>query len=93
MLDRLPAWARHAILLCGVAPLVALLGVPLSEVLSARGIDGIDWPATMATAVNAAAVSLATGVGAWVASYVTPLTSQYGVGAPSAGEPDLDREV
>jgi len=93
MLDRLPAWARHAVLLCVVAPLVALIGVPLTEVLGARGIEGVDWHATLVTAVNAAAVSLATGIGAWVASYVSPLTGQYGVGAPSAGEPDLDREV
>lgn len=93
MLDRLPAWGRHAVILCVIAPLVALIGVPLAAILAAGGVLGVDWHDVLVDAVNAAGTSLATGIGAWIASYVSPLTRQYGVGRDAAGEPDLDRSV
>lgn len=93
MLDTLPAVWRHAVLLCAIAPVAALAGVPLLAIISAGGVVGLDWHAVGITAINASAVSFATGGTAWITSYVTPLTRQYGVGRDSAGEPDLDRGV
>jgi uncharacterized membrane protein len=81
MLDNLNPAARSAVVLCVLAPLVALLGGFVAAVLQANGASGVDWATTTAAALDAAAVVLATGVATFLALYVTPLTARYGVGA------------
>lgn len=80
MLDRLPAWGRHAVVLCLIAPLVAALGVLTLAVLTAGGVH-VAWADTLDTALDTWAVSLAGGVVTMVAMFVTPLTRQYGAGS------------
>lgn len=76
MLDRLPAWARHLLIVAGS---VFLAGV-VSAVVDAGGVTGVDWPANLIADLNAAAVAVAT---ASAALWLTPLTRQYGIGADS----------
>lgn len=77
MLDRLPAAARHFVIVVILAPLLGLLLAFVNAVIQAQGLD-VDWAGTWSAAINAAAVSAAFGVSAWLALYVTPLTRQYG---------------
>ncbi len=86
-LDTMPAAARSAIVLCVLAPAVALVLGFTAAVLTSGGVSGVDWPATAKTALDTAGVVLATGVGTFVTMWVTPLTSRYGVGSH---EPQVD---
>lgn len=79
-LDRLPAPARHALILMGLAPLTILVSVPATQVIANGGITGLDWHTVWTSAIDGSAASLASGALAWVALVVTPLTRQYGVG-------------
>jgi hypothetical protein len=80
MLDRLNPAARSAVILCVLAPLVALLGGFVAAVLAAGGVTGVDWSTTASTALDAGGVALATGIGTFLTLFVTPLTARYGVG-------------
>ena len=80
MLDNLNPAARSAVVLCVIAPLVALLGGFVAAVLAAGGVTGVDWATTARTALDTAGVALATGVGTFITLWVTPLTARYGVG-------------
>lgn len=80
MLDRLPPAARHAAILCILAPLVAAVGVLTSAVLAVSGV-GVDWATAGRSALDVAAVTLATGIGTWVTLWVTPLVRSYGPGS------------
>lgn len=88
MLDRLPPFARHAVVLLVLAPLVALLGVFTLAVLTADGVFSVDWAATARAALDAAGVSEATGIATLCTLFATPLTSAYGMSAPKASEVD-----
>lgn len=74
MLDRLPAWACHAIL-AFFAPAVGLVA---KDVIAAGGVTAITWHHELIAALNIGAVSLATAV---VVLWATPTTRKYGVGA------------
>jgi hypothetical protein len=80
MLDRLPAWGRHLLVLAVLAPLLAGLAIVLGAVIAAGGVD-VDWSGTLKIALDAVAVSAAGGLLSWCGLYLTPLTRQYGVGA------------
>lgn len=81
MLDTLHPAARSLVVLCVIAPLVALVGGFVAAVLQANGASGVDWAATASGALDAASVVLATGVATFITMYVTPLTARYGVGS------------
>jgi uncharacterized membrane protein len=81
MLDNLNPAARSAVILCVLAPLVALLGGFVAAVLQANGASGVDWGSTVTTSLDAGATALATGLATFLALFVTPLTARYGVGA------------
>lgn len=81
MLDRLHPAARSIVVLCVLAPLVSFLGGFVAAVLQANGASGVDWAGTFGTALDAAAVVLATGVATFLTLFVTPLTSRYGTGS------------
>ena len=81
MLDRLPAWARHAVLV-----LVAAASVPVTAaVFAANGVLGVDWARTGGQALDAAGVAAAILVALWA----TPLTRQYGRGSVPGARPPL----
>ena len=71
-LDKLPAWARHLVIVFGAV----FLGVIAQNVINHGGVVGLDFVAVGKAALDAAAVSVA-AVGVLA---VTPFTSQYGVG-------------
>ena len=73
MLDMLPAWARHLVIVAGSVFLSAVV----TAVIAAEGVSGVDWSPTLLAAVDAAAVAAATAA---AALWLTPLTRQYGVG-------------
>ena len=73
MLDRLPAWARHLVIIYG-----ATFGLfVVQAVIAAGGVWPFPWIATLQGAVNAGAVSAAAVAVLWLSS----LTRQYGAGA------------
>ena len=77
-LDKIPAWARHLVIVVATAALTTL-----SLALVNGGIDNINWK-DVANAAAAAAVG-------YLLLVLTPLTRQYGVGAPPpAGEPVIE---
>lgn len=78
MLDSLPAWARHLVIL-GIS---AVLYTVASAVVAANGASGLDWATLGTTALDAGAVAVATSG----LLYLTKLTTQYGVGSDNAGE-------
>lgn len=80
-LDTMPAAARSAIVLCVLAPAVALVLGFTAAVLSSGGVSGVDWPAVAGTSLDTAGVALATGVGTFITMWVTPLTARYGTGS------------
>lgn len=86
-LDRLNPAARSAVVLCVVAPVVALVLGFTAAVLTAGGVSGVDWAGTARGAVDTAGVALATGVGTFITLWVTPLTTRYG---PGSKEPVVD---
>lgn len=73
MLDRLPAWARHAAIIAGGA----FLGSVGRAIVNAGGVTALDWTSVLASALDFAAVSVVLGMG--VLS-LTPASRQYGVG-------------
>lgn len=80
MLDNLPAWSRHLLVLAVIAPVAGFVGFEAAAVVANHGISGMDWSGEAQSALDVAAVTSASGVIAWVAMFVTPLTRQYGVG-------------
>lgn len=79
-LDGLPAYVRHAIILCVIAPATSFVLMPIGAVISSGGVFGIGWATVFADAANAAGVSFASGATTMIALWVTPLTRQYGLG-------------
>jgi hypothetical protein len=75
ILDRLPAPARHAILVFLGSSLTVIFGA----ISSAHGVTGIDWVTVLSDSLNAGVVAAVAAVGIAAA---TPLTTQYGVGSP-----------
>lgn len=72
MLDKIPAWARHLVLIfAGAAG-----AVYIAAVVKAQGVFGVPWVATTQHAIDAGALAAVVAVGVL---YVTPLTHQYGV--------------
>ena len=90
-LDRLHPVARAAVVLLGVLPAVAFVGAFFAAIVTANGVTGVDWAATLTAAINVAGVAFASGGGTLVALYVTPLTRDYGIGSasPSDAYPDF----
>jgi hypothetical protein len=74
MLERLPAPLRHLLIVAGAA----FISVPVQDVVAAQGVTGVDWPATLVHAIDAAGVAGAVAIGVL---WLTPITRQYGVGA------------
>jgi hypothetical protein len=86
VLDRLPSWLRHLLIVAG-----ATAGGSLATaVVSAGGVTTLAWVDTLTSALNAATVATATAA---AALWFTPLTTQYGVGAPKAAKADDDEEL
>lgn len=73
MLDKLPAWARHAVIVFGGA----FASVVVGAIITAKGVTNIDWAVTAMDALNYGALATALSISAL---YITPLTRQYGVG-------------
>ena len=81
MLDKLPPMLRHFVIIVGGA----FLGVMAKAILTANGITGVHWAATVTLAVNTAIV---TGVTSFMILNLTPLTKQYGAfSTPNDGPP------
>lgn len=74
MLDALPAWLRHLLIVAGGS----FAGHLLNSVLGAGGVTEVDWPRALIDGANLTAVAVATAAGAL---WGLPLTRQYGVGA------------
>jgi hypothetical protein len=74
MLDKLPAWARHLLIVAGGT----FAGTICTAVIGAGGVTDVDWLEALRAAVNLAAVTTATTA---AALWLTPLTRKYGVGA------------
>jgi uncharacterized membrane protein len=81
MLDKLNPAARSLVVLCVIAPIVALVLGFVAAVLTAGGVSGVEWAETAKTALDTAGVALATGVGTFITMWVTPLTRRYGPGS------------
>lgn len=73
MLDKLPAPVRHLLIVAGAV----FAGSIASAVIAAGGVLGVDWIHTLTSAVDEAALSVASAA---AALWFTPLTKQYGVG-------------
>lgn len=74
MLDKLPAWARHLLIVAGAAA----GGFIITNIQVANGVTAIDWPTVLQQGLNVTAVAVASAA---AALWTTPLTRQYGVGA------------
>ena len=74
MLDNLPAWLRHLVIVAAAS----FAGFELSAVLAAQGVTGVDWPQALIDGLNLTAVSTAAAA---ASLWGLPLTRQYGVGA------------
>jgi hypothetical protein len=81
MLDKLPAWLRHLIIVCGLAPAAVAVTTTPNAVITAGGVTTVDWPATGIATIDAAGVALAVGAATWLTLVITPLTRQYGIGS------------
>jgi hypothetical protein len=81
MLDKLPAWLRHLIIVCGLAPAAVAVTTTANAVITAGGVTTVDWPATGIATIDAAGVALAVGAATWLTLVITPLTRQYGIGS------------
>lgn len=88
ILDRLPAWARHLVALAVIAPVAIFVTVVATAIVTAGGLSGFDADATGHIALDAAAVSFASGILGWLTLFITPITRQYGVGAPKRNPED-----
>lgn len=74
MLDQLPAWVRHLLIV-----VAATFAVTVAEtIVASGGVSSVNWVDTLLRAVDIAAVAGATTS---LALWLTPLTRQYGVGA------------
>jgi hypothetical protein len=73
MLDHLPPWARHLLIVAGAT----FAGYIAQQVIANAGVFDVDWPAALRSAVDSAAVSTSTAA---AALWLTPLTRRYGVG-------------
>lgn len=80
ILDKLPAPARHFVLVFLGAFVTTILGVVSTNT---SNLGGIDWRTTLLDALGA---GVASGLAAVGLAAGTPLTTQYGVGASAAGE-------
>ena len=79
ILDKVPAPVRHLLIVAGAV----FGGYIVQAVLAAHGVSGVDWSGTLVDAVDATAVAVATAA---AALWLTPLTSQYGVGASGSSD-------
>ena len=75
VLDRLPAAARHAILVFVGAFVTTLLGVVSANTAN---LSAVNWQTTL---LDALAAGIASAIAAVGLAAATPLTTQYGVGA------------
>lgn len=73
MLDRLPAWLRHLVIVAGAT----FAGSIATAIIAADGVTTLDWVTVARDALDLAAVATA---GTAAALWLTPLTRQYGVG-------------
>ena len=73
MLDSLPAWLRHLLIVFGAT----FAGSVCAAVIAAEGVLSLDWLAVLSAALDVAAFSVASSA---AALWLTPLTRQYGVG-------------
>lgn len=76
MLDNLPPWTRHLIIVA-FASFVGFVG---EAILASGGVSALDWAKTLTSAVDSTAVATITVM---LIMYVTPLTRQYGLGSAS----------
>jgi hypothetical protein len=83
MLDKLSAAARHFLLLVLLTGLIAALVVYGNSAVD-LGLAVFTSTDTLTDAGDAAVKAAGTGLLAWVALVLTPLTRQYGVGAGEA---------
>ena len=74
MLDSLPAWLRHLLIVFGAA----FGGSIASAIIASAGVVALDCPLVLQGALDNAAVSTASTA---AALWLTPLTRQYGVGS------------
>ncbi len=86
ILDRLPAPARHFVLIFVGSALTVIAGA----ITSARGVTGLDWPTVLLDALNAGIVAGVAGVGL---ATVTPFMAQYGIGASPSQPTDGAQDV
>jgi len=81
--DDLPAAYRHFLIAVILTPLAGFVGALALAVVQAKGIS---IPTdTFSNALNAAAVTAASGLLGWITLVLTPITRQYGVGAIQDG--------
>lgn len=73
MLDKLPAWLRHLVLVFAGAG----GAVVADAVVNDRGVTNVPWGHTLRVAVDTGSVAAA---GVVSALYLLPLTRQYGLG-------------
>lgn len=73
-LDKLPAWARHLVIVFGAT----FLGSVASAVVAASGVTSLDWPVVLGDAVNLGCTATASAA---LFLWLTPATRQYGVGS------------
>lgn len=73
MLDKLPAWLRHLLIVfAGAAGAVIV-----DAVVNAKGVSNVAWGHSLRVALDTGSVAAALAVGAL---YITPLTQKYGLG-------------
>jgi hypothetical protein len=72
MLDKLPAMARHLLIVFAGS----FLGFVAQVIVKAQGITAVAWSHELILALNTSVVATVT-IG--VALYLTPLTKQYGL--------------
>ena len=83
MLDQLPAWLRHLVIVVGAV----LLGTVAETIIASGGVSSVNWVETLLAAVDTAAVAGATTA---LFLWLTPATRQYGVGsAPKTDKGDI----
>lgn len=82
MLDRLPAWVRHLVIVFGAVA----LGTFAQSVVDASGVSHLDWTGSAAQAGDAGAVAVAAAA---LVLWLTPATRQYGVGSGGGDDGDL----
>lgn len=81
ILDRMPSWARHLVILVGLTSVTALLMTFANDVIAEGGVSSLDWARTATESLDNAALAASAGLLGWIALVITPLTKKYGVGA------------